>query len=348
MVRPRAARLWALAAALAAAAAPAAALQAEEENTIRVFREASPSVVFVTNVAIGQNQYMDEFAIPQGAGSGFVWDKAGHVVTNFHVVQGGDAFLVTFDDQTQVQAKLVGTDQNKDIAVLQIEGSSEKSKPIKVGSSDQLQVGQQTFAIGNPFGLDHSLTKGIISALGRVVQGIGGVTIHDMIQTDAAINPGNSGGPLLDSSGNLIGMNTMIYSRSGSSAGIGFAVPVAFIKRIVPQLIKYGKVIRPGIGIAILTSGQKYYLLGDQDGVVIDQVSRGGPAAKAGLHGGRHLPGGRYAVGDVIVGIDAHAIKDFDDLYNALDLYKVGDTVTVKVLRDGKPLTFPIALINIQ
>jgi S1-C subfamily serine protease len=169
-----------------------------------------------------------------------------------------------------------------------------------------------------------------------------------MIQTDAAINPGNSGGPLLDSSGHLIGMNTMIYSRSGSSAGIGFAVPVAFIKRIVPQLIQYGKVIRPGIGITVLTSGQKYYLLGDQEGVVVDQVVRGGPAAKAGLRGGRHLPGGRYSVGDTIVGIDAHAVKDFDDLFNALDLYKVGDTVTVKIRRDGKDQTFPIRLINIQ
>jgi S1-C subfamily serine protease len=327
---------------------PAAALLPDEDNTIGVFREASPSVVFVTNVALGQNQYMDEFAIPQGAGSGFVWDKQGHVVTNFHVVQGGDAFLVTFDDQTQVEAKLVGSDANKDIAVLQIQETSEKLKPISVGSSDKLQVGQQALAIGNPFGLDHSLTKGVISAIGRVVQGIGGVTIHDMIQTDAAINPGNSGGPLLDSSGHLIGMNTMIYSRSGSSAGIGFAVPVAFIKRIVPQLIQYGKVIRPGIGISVLTSGQKYYLLGDQDGVVVDQVVRGGPAAKAGLRGGRHLPGGRYSPGDVIVGIDDHAVKDYDDLFNALDLYKVGDTVTVKIQRDGKDRVFSIRLINIQ
>ena len=332
----------------AAPALPAGALSADEENTISVFREAAPAVVFVTNVALEQNQRMDEFAVPQGAGSGFIWDKQGHVVTNYHVVQGGDAFLVTFDDQTQVQAKLVGTDANKDIAVLQIAEKRAKLKPIDVGSSDKLQVGQQVLAIGNPFGLDHSLTKGIISALGRVVQGIGGVTIHDMIQTDAAINPGNSGGPLLDSSGHLIGMNTMIYSRSGSSAGVGFAVPVAFIKRIVPQLIQYGKVIRPGVGITVLTAGQKYYLLGDADGVIIDQVVRGGPAARAGLRGGRHLPGGRYAPGDMIVGVDGHAVKDFDDLFNALDLYKVGDSVTVKIKRDGKEMTFPIKLINIQ
>ena len=210
-------------------AAPAAALLPEEENTIKVFREASPSVVFVTNVALGRTMTMDEYAIPQGAGSGFVWDKKGHIVTNFHVVQGGDAFLVNFDDQTQLEAKIVGVDPNKDIAVLKVSEPSDKLAPIKLGSSDKLQVGQQTFAIGNPFGLDHTLTRGIVSALGRQVEGVGGVTIRDMIQTDAAINPGNSGGPLLDSSGNLIGMNTMIYSRSGSSAGVGFAVPVSFI-----------------------------------------------------------------------------------------------------------------------
>ena len=334
--------------AIASLSTPASALLPDEENTIAVFREAAPSVVFVTNVALEQNQYQDEFAVPQGAGSGFVWDKQGHIVTNFHVVQGGDAFLVTFDDQTQVQAKLIGTDANKDIAVLKIEEKYDKLKPIAVGSSDKLLVGQQVLAIGNPFGLDHSLTKGIISALGRVVQGIGGVTIHDMIQTDAAINPGNSGGPLLDSGGHLIGMNTMIFSRSGSSAGVGFAVPVSFIKRIVPQLIQFGKVIRPGIGITVLTAGQKYYLLGDQDGVVIDQVVRGGPAAKAGLRGGRHLAGGRYSAGDMIVGVDSHAVKDFDDLFSALDLYKVGDSVTVKIKREGKELSFPISLINIQ
>ncbi len=294
------------------------ALQADEENTIAVFREATPSVVFVTNVALAQNQYMDEFAIPQGAGSGFVWDKQGHIVTNFHVVQGGDAFLVTFDDQTQVQAKLVGTDQNKDIAVLQIEGTTEKLKPIAVGSSDKLFVGQQALAIGNPFGLDHSLTKGVVSALGRVVQGIGGVTIHDMIQTDAAINPGNSGGPLLDSSGHLIGMNTMIYSQSGSNAGVGFAVPVAFIKRIVPQLIQlregdpprhrhHASDLRAEI-LSARRSGRRRHRPG--------RARRAG-AAKAGLRGGRHLPGGRYSPGDIIVGIDGHAVKDFDDLFNA-------------------------------
>ncbi|OGR94071.1 MAG: hypothetical protein A2V88_14445 [Elusimicrobia bacterium RBG_16_66_12] len=337
-----------LAAGFFASAAPSAALLADEENTIAVFSGASASVVYVTNVAIGQSMYMDEFAIPQGAGSGFVWDKEGHIITNFHVVQGGDAFLVTLKDQTQLEAKLVGADQNKDIAVLKISKGLDKLKPIKIGSSDMLRVGQKTLAIGNPFGLDHTLTTGIISALGREVVGIGGVTIRDMIQTDAAINPGNSGGPLLDSSGDLIGMNTMIYSRSGSSAGIGFAVPVSFIKRIVPQLIAYGQVIRPGIGVTILTAEQKYYLIGDQEGVVINQVSRGGPAAKAGLRGLQRLPGGRVVLGDILVGVGEHEVKDFDDLYNALDRHKVGDTVDISVLRDGKVLRRPITLIGVQ
>jgi S1-C subfamily serine protease len=329
-------------------ALPALALLPEEENMIKIFREASPAVVFVTNVAVGRTMSFDEYAIPQGAGSGFVWDKKGHIVTNFHVVQGGDAFLVTFDDKTQLQAKLIGADPSKDIAVLQIEEAYEKYSPIRLGSSDKLMVGQQTLAIGNPFGLDHTLTRGIISALGRTVDGIGGVTIRDMIQTDAAINPGNSGGVLLDSSGNLIGMNTVIYSRSGSSSGIGFAVPVSFIKRIVPQLIQFGKVIRPGLGVSILTPGQKYYVVGDQDGVVVDRVTRGGPAAKAGLRGGRHLPGGRYAVGDIIIAINEIEIKDFDDLYNALDRFKPGDMVKVKILREGKAIVLPVTLINIQ
>ncbi len=328
-------------------AVPAAALLPEEENTIRLFKEASPSVVFITNIAVGQSSNLDEFAIPQGQGSGFVWDDKGHIVTNFHVVQGGDAFLVTLRDQTQLEAKIVGLEPRKDIAVLKVTKNLEKLKPVKVGDIESLQVGQMAVAIGNPFGLDHTLTHGVISALGREVQGIGGVTIRDMIQTDAPINPGNSGGPLLDSSGQLIGMNTQIYSRSGGSSGIGFAVPVHHIKRIVGQLVAYGKVIQPGIGITILTAGQKYYLIGDAEGVVINQVTPGGPAAKAGLRGLRRLPSGRVILGDVIVGVEKHAVKDYDDLYNALDRYKVGDEVSVKVLRDGKTVAVRVTLINV-
>ncbi|MBI3288875.1 MAG: trypsin-like peptidase domain-containing protein [Elusimicrobia bacterium] len=326
----------------------ASALLPEEENTIRIFKEASASVVYVTNVAINQSPYMDELAIPQGAGSGYVWDQKGHIVTNYHVVQGGDAFLVTMRDQTQLEATLVGADPTKDIAVLRVTRSVDKLKPIRVGSLDSLQVGQKTIAIGNPFGLDHTMTTGVISALGREVQGVGGVTIRDMIQTDAAINPGNSGGPLLDSSGNLIGMNTIIFSRSGASAGIGFAVPVSFIRRIVPQLIQFGKVVRPGLGISILNPQQKYNLLGDEPGVVVNSISPGSPAAKAGLRGLRRLPGGGVAIGDIIIGVDNFQIADFDDLYNAFDRYKAGDTVALKVLRGGKTLILSAKLVNLQ
>jgi S1-C subfamily serine protease len=333
---------------LAACAVRASALLPEEQDTIKVFRENAPSVVFVTNVAIDENMFMDEYAVPQGAGSGIVWDKDGHIVTNFHVVKGGDAFLVTMENHKQVQASLVGRDPDHDIAVLKLDKPVGTLRPIRLGTLDALQVGQEAIAIGNPFGLDHSLTEGIISALGRQVEGIGGVTIRDMIQTDAAINPGNSGGPLLDSDGNLIGMNTMIYSQSGSNAGVGFAVPVSFLKRIVPQLIEYGKVIRPGLGVTILTPGQKYYLLGDQPGVVIGSVERGGAAARAGLRGMRREPGGRYVLGDVIVGIDKDEISDYDDLYHALDAHKVGDRVTVKVVRGDRTLRVRVTLMALD
>ncbi|MBI4061487.1 MAG: trypsin-like peptidase domain-containing protein [Elusimicrobia bacterium] len=342
------ARLIAAVVLTAAGFSSASALLPDEENTIKVFKAASASVVYVTNVAIVQSPYMDEQAIPQGTGSGFVWDRKGHIVTNFHVVRGGDAFLVTLADHTQLEAKVVGYDPSKDIAVLRVEEGYEKLQPVRAARLETLQVGQKTIAIGNPFGLDHTLTTGVISALGREVRGVMGMTIRDMIQTDAAINPGNSGGPLLDSDGNLIGMNTMIYSRSGGSAGIGFAVPVSFIARIVPELIKHGKVVRPGMGATVLSQGQAYYLIGEQPGVVINEVAPGGPAAKAGLRGLRRLPGGRVAPGDVVVGVESFPVRDFDDLYNAFDRFKAGDTVNVKVRRGGRELSLPVKLVNLQ
>ncbi|MEK7234102.1 MAG: trypsin-like peptidase domain-containing protein [Elusimicrobiota bacterium] len=319
----------------------------DEENTIKVFKGASASVVYVTNVAITLSPYMDEQAIPQGTGSGFVWDRQGHIVTNYHVVQGGNAFLVTLGDHTQLEARLVGADPTKDIAVLIVEKGQGKFQPVDVGKLEALQVGQKTIAIGNPFGLDHTLTTGVISALGREVMGVSGITIRDMIQTDAAINPGNSGGPLLDSDGKLIGMNTIIFSRSGGSTGIGFAVPVSFIARIVPELIKYGKVVRPGLGITILSASQQYYLIGERQGVVVNGVVPGGPAAKAGLRGLRRFPGGRVAPGDIIVGVDAYPVRNFDDLYNAFDRFKPGDTVILKLERGGKLLPLSVQLSNI-
>ncbi|MBI3553795.1 MAG: trypsin-like peptidase domain-containing protein [Elusimicrobia bacterium] len=329
-------------------AAPAVALLPDEENTIKVFKDASPSVVFVTNIAVRQNIFMDEFAVPQGAGSGFIWDKEGHIVTNFHVVNGGNAFLVTLKDHTELEAELIGVEPHKDIAVLRVRKALDKMKPIAVGISETLQVGQKAVAIGNPFGLDNTLTTGIISALGRQILGIGQVTIHDVIQTDAAINPGNSGGPLLDSDGKLIGMNTMIYSNSGSSAGVGFAVPVSFIKRIVPQLIKYGKTIQPGIGVSVLTPDQTAEILGEVRGVVVRDIAPNTPAARAGLLGlRRDERTGRLLIGDIIVGVDDMPVKNYDDLYNALDRRKVGDTVTLKTYRNGRKSSYRLELINV-
>ncbi|MBI5629847.1 MAG: trypsin-like peptidase domain-containing protein [Elusimicrobia bacterium] len=319
--------------------APVAALLPDELNTINVVKEASPSVVFVTNIAIGQNIFMDEFAIPQGSGSGFIWDREGHIVTNFHVVQNGDEFLVTLKDQTQFAAKPVGVEPRKDIAVLKLVALKKPVpalKPVKLGQSETLQVGQQAIAIGNPFGLDNTVTKGIVSALGREVVGIGGVTIHDMIQTDAAINPGNSGGPLLDSGGELIGMNTMIFSRSGSSSGIGFAVPVSLIRKIVPELIKNGRVVQPGIGVIVFTDREKYQFFGDIDGVVVRHVRQDSPAARAGVR-----------AGDVIVGIDGKPVRNYDDLYGALENYKVGDSIILRTFRDGKKKSARVELVNV-
>lgn len=332
---------------LIALALPALALLPDEENTIKVFQEAAPSVVFVTNIAIQRNFYMDEFAIPQGSGSGFIWDSAGHVVTNYHVVRNSSAFLVTLKDGTELKAKLVGAEPRKDIAVLKVMAAVDKMRPLPLGDSEKLLVGQKTLAIGNPFGLDHTLTTGIVSALGRQVDGVGGVTIRDMIQTDAAVNPGNSGGPLLDSDGRLIGMNTVIYSRSGGSAGIGFAVPASFIKRLVPQIIKHGRVIQPGIGIEFLPDSTKYYMLGDIAGVVVRVVRPGTPAERAGLRGLSRDGSGALILGDIIVGIDGAPVRNYDDLYNALDHYKAGDRVEVRVLREGKKRTLKVELINL-
>jgi S1-C subfamily serine protease len=255
------------------------------------------------------------------------------------VVAGGDSFAVTLWDGTTLPARLVGGDPKRDVAVLALDLSADTKPeraltPVRLPDATQsAMVGQKALAIGNPFGLDHTLTTGIISALGREVVGFGGVTIRDMIQTDASINPGNSGGPLLDSAGQLIGMNTMIFSKSGGSAGIGFAVPVATIRRLVPQIIQYGAPRRASLGIEILSDSiAKRAKL---RGVVIDRVLPNGPAAVAGLRG-LDRRGGQIGLGDVIVGIEEWEVGNYDDLFNALDRYNPGDVVDVKVARGGE------------
>ena len=322
-----------------------------ETKTIDIYRRAVPSTVNVSNIKLAKNFYYGEVEIPQGQGSGFVWDETGHIVTNFHVVQGGNNFVVTFyNDPKQYHAKLVGTAPEKDIAVLKLDEKPAKLSPIATGISKTLLVGQYSFAIGSPFGLDYTLTTGVISALGRKIDGIGGVKINDMIQTDAAINMGNSGGPLLDSSGHLIGMNTVIFSTSGSSAGLGFAVPVDTIKQIVPQLIQHGKVIRPGLGIGIVPDSMKSRLTGKTQGLIISYIDEKGSAARAGLKGMTQDEFGRVFIGDIILAVDGKEVNSLDDIYQVLETKKIGDQVDVRYRRDGKNLTTKITLqaINSQ
>jgi S1-C subfamily serine protease len=321
-----------------------------EKNSINVFQSTADSIVNVSNMKMTRSFFdMDANEVQTGVGSGFLWDINGHIVTNFHVVDGGDSFQISFkDDKKQYKAKFVGADPKKDIAVLKLIETPRNLKPINVGESKGLLVGQKTLAIGNPLGLDHSLSTGAVSALERKIPGYGGVSIYGMIQTDASINPGNSGGALLDSSGKLIGMNTMIFNAGGSqsSAGLGFAIPIDTIKLVVPQLIKYGKVIRPGLGVAILEP-QYSYRYGIENGVMIKYVDPKSPAANSGLRGITRDKKGQYYFGDIIIGINSTSIKTFDDLYNTIDSYKIGDTVKVKFLRENKEKSIDVKLIQI-
>ncbi|HEU0033752.1 MAG TPA: trypsin-like peptidase domain-containing protein [Kofleriaceae bacterium] len=317
-------------------------LGADEKATIEVFREFSRSVVHITSLEAHRDRMtLDVSEIPQGTGSGFVWDEEGHIVTNFHVIQHGNKASVTLNDGTTYPAKIIGTAPDKDLAVLKIDAPASKLKKLPIGESSKLEVGQKVLAIGNPFGLDQTLTTGVISGLGREIKSVTQRSIFDVIQTDASINPGNSGGPLLDSSGRLIGINTAIYSPSGANAGIGFAVPVDTINAIVPQLLKYGKLTRPGLGINILSdqiaAQQKI------EGVVILGVTPGGAADKAGIVGTTQAIGG-MALGDIIVKLDQTDVKRSSDLFRALDNHKVGDEVELTLENQGRRRTAKVTL----
>ncbi|KAJ4814063.1 DegP protease 1 [Rhynchospora pubera] len=257
-------------------------LQSDELATVRLFQENIPSVVYITNLAARQDLFtLDVLEVPQGSGSGVVWDKKGHSVTNYYVIRGASDLRVTLADQSTYEARVVGFDQDKDVAVLRIDAPKDKLRPIPVGISADLLVGQKEFDIGNPFGLDHTLTTGVISGLRRELSSAAtGRPIQDVIQTDAAINPGNSGGPLLDSSGNLIGINTAIYSPSGASSGVGFSIPVDTVGGIVDQLVRFGKVTRPILGIKFAPD-QSVEQLG-VSGVLVLDAPPNGPAGKAG------------------------------------------------------------------
>ena len=301
----------------------------------------------ITAIGVERDLFtLNLYQIPQGTGSGFVWDTRGNVITNFHVIQNADAAQATLADQSNWKARVVGTAPDKDLAVLRIEAPANRLHPIPIGTSKDLQVGQSVFAIGNPFGLDQTLTTGVISALNREIESVTRRPIQGVIQSDAAINPGNSGGPLLDSAGRLIGVNTAIYSPSGTSAGIGFAIPVDTVNRIVPELIRSGKIIRPGLGVQIADE-QIAERLGVSGLLVVD-VARGGAAARAGIRPTRRDAEGRLRLGDVIEAVDGKKIESTNDLFLLLEKYKVGDSVTLSLLRDGRTVQTRLTLEPVQ
>ena len=301
-----------------------------EKTTTQLFKHVAPSVVFVTNAAYQRNWYTSEVkAVPRGTGSGFVWDDKGHIVTNYHVVQGADQLIVTFANNDSFTGVVVGASPQNDLAVIRVGAPPADLAPIPIGTSDDLLVGQEVFAIGNPFGFDQTLTRGIVSALNRDLAEQNGVVLHGLIQSDAAINPGNSGGPLLDSAGRLIGVNTAIYSPSRSNAGIGFSIPVDEVNRIIPQLINSGHPVKPVLGVRLQMS--KFRFQGKNwTGLRLARVYPDSPADKAGLLGDRYESG--YAIpGDILISINDNPITTIDDFNTIMQKYKVGDTITVKV-----------------
>lgn len=317
--------------------------EAEQQN-IDVYERVSPSVVHVINLSDnGGALSLNAQEIPQGAGTGFVWDDEGHIVTNYHVVKGATGIQVTLSDQSSYPAKQVWVHPDMDMAVIWIDAPKKNLHPVIVGSSHDLKVGQITYAIGDPFGLDQTMTMGIVSALGREIRSATGLPIQGVIQTSAAINPGNSGGPLLDSSGRLVGMTTAILSPSGAFAGIGFAIPVDEINRIVPELISHGKIVRPRLGVQ-LAEDQQARRLGVDEGALIIKVVPNTPAAQANLRGTYVDRSGRLHLGDVIVAIDGKPVSRQTDLYTILEKHKAGDSIKVTVFRNGQRVDVPVTL----
>jgi len=332
---------------------PEQLIDIEENLVINVYDRVSPAVVHITSRAYVYGFFFE--AVPQeGTGSGFVYDRDGHIVTNYHVIEGAEELDVTLADGTMVPAQVVGADPYNDLAVIKVDVPAEKLYPVELGSSSDLRVGQRTIAIGNPFGLDRTLTTGVISSLGRVIEREDNLPLAEAIQTDAAINPGNSGGPLLNSLGQVIGVNTAIQSPSGGSVGIGFAVPVDTVRRVVPELIANGRYPHPWIGF----EGQAYRItpvlaealdLPVEKGLLIARLYQNSPADRAGLQSAdRRVQLGRSVIlagGDIVTAIDGVPLESFDQLTIYLETKKrPNDQVLLTVWRDGKEMTVPITL----
>lgn len=323
----------------------------DERRTIDLFERCSPSVVHITTQLDVPTNWFEIARIDSGAGSGFIWDREGHIVTNYHVIRNASRANVTLFDHTVIEAELVGAEPDVDVAVLKVDFSKTKSNgstvsPVVVGKSSTLRVGQRVFAIGNPFGLDQSLSEGVVSGVGRQIEGVGGRIIKNVIQTDAAINPGNSGGPLLDGNGRFVGINTMIASQSGAWSGIGFAVPSATVTRTVTQIIKYGRAIRPWLGLslapmAITQRGKRQ----KTEGVLVISVQVGSPADAAGIRGTvRDSYTGSIVMGDEIVAIDGQSVVDPEQVSDVVENKAVGDKIELKIKRDGTYKTISVIL----
>lgn len=325
------------------AVTPRGPLAASEQSVVNLFEAAAPSVAYITTEVVQRTGFFTA-EVGQGAGSGFVWDSAGHVVTNFHVVEGARRVFVQLDAGAPIEAKPVGVAPEYDLAVVRLAHVPKNLRPIPLGTSRDLKIGQSVYAIGNPFGLQRTLTQGIVSALDRELPTIEGYReVAGVIQTDAAINPGNSGGPLLDSAGRLIGVNSAIRSASGSSAGVGFAIPVDLVNRIVPALIARGRAPLPGIGIVPVRPD--LVARAGIAGVVIDQISRGTPAAEAGL---RPLNRQTGDPGDVIVAVDGRRVETLSEFAAALDRVGIDNTAELTVNRDGKERRVRVRVIDLR
>ena len=320
----------------------------DEANTTEVFQRASPAVVFVTSSELRRQRFTrNVMEIPRGAGSGFVWDaEAGLVVTNYHVVAGADRLAITLADEQSFQAEVVGLAPERDLAVLRLMDPPAGLTELPLGNSSELLVGRKAMAIGNPFGLDTTLTVGVVSALDREIQSPSNRTIRGVIQTDAAINPGNSGGPLLNSLGQLVGVNTAIYSPSGGSAGIGFAIPVNTVIEVVPQLIAFGKIMRPVLGVELASDRwlRRYRV----EGVPIVRTYRGFPAENAGMVGARRGSRGEIILGDVITEIDGERVANNDEFLSAMEKHRVGDTIEIVTTRKDEEQRFSVELSEVQ